>query len=37
MKTKYGTKTITIGEKAYGREAIDHIKRVLEQKTINNG
>ena len=35
VKTSKGRKALTIGEKAYGKEAIQHIKSVLESKLQN--
>lgn len=35
VKTSKGRKAFTIGEKAYGKEAIDHMKSVLESKSSN--
>lgn len=35
VKTSKGRKAITIGEKAYGKEAVEHMKQVLESKLLN--
>ncbi|MEK7564321.1 MAG: hypothetical protein AAB510_01995 [Patescibacteria group bacterium] len=34
VKTSKGRKALTVGEKAYGKEAIDHMKSVLESKSL---
>lgn len=35
VKTPNGRKALTIGEKAYGKDAIEHMKHVLESKSAN--